>query len=271
MHELFLSASVESEDVPRALRILQGYCGMIPQPFIRRRLIFEGPRSRNNLKGLDPSFLKQQPPSKQSWWKNLNDQLIRQSYILTLIYDVERSQFGQPAKEVGSEEGRPGLLPCDEVPGTLRWTDLPDPANAAIVNSRMFIAIENEKSLCKLLQVSNHRFMREVIQECHRAVHKNTVFTLSRYLEIPPEFQEVDDNSRPKVNDRLPPFELLEPFDAEDKWILTASVEVQNGNDPDHMKSAMAELSGAQEDFRGCFALKAADRHTFDTKVKVQA
>ncbi|KAB8288864.1 hypothetical protein EYC80_010767 [Monilinia laxa] len=271
MHELFLSASVENEDVSRALRILQGYCGMIPQQFIRRRLVFEGPRSRNNLKGLDPSFLKQQPPNKLFWWKNLNDQLIRQSYILTLIYDVDRNQFGQPAKEIGSEEDGRGLLPCDEVPGTLRWTDLPDPANAAIVNSRMFIAIENEKSLCKLLQASNHRFTREVIQECHRTVHNNIVFTLSRYFEIPPVFQEVDDNSRPKVNSRLPPFELLEPFDAEDKWILTASVEVQNGNDPDHMKIAMAELSGAQEDFKGCFALKAADRHTFDTKVKVQA
>ncbi|ESZ97092.1 hypothetical protein SBOR_2522 [Sclerotinia borealis F-4128] len=249
MHELFLSASVDSEDVSRALRLLQGYCGMIPQHFIRRRLVFEGPRSRNNLKGLDPSFLKQQSPNKQFWWKNLNDQLIRQSYVLTLIYDVDRSQFGQPEKQVGSEEGKLGLLPCDEVPGTLRWTDLPDPANAAIVNSRVFIAIENERSLCKLLQASSHR----------------------RYFEIPPEFQEVDGNSRPKVNTRLPPFELLEPFDTEDKWILTASVEVQNGNDPDHMKSAMAELSGAQEEFRGCFALKAADRHTFDTKVKAQS
>lgn len=107
MHELFLSASVESEDVSRALRILQGYCGMIPQHLIRRRLVFEGPRSRNNLKGLDPSFLKQQPPNKQFWWKNLNDQLIRQSYVLTTIYDVDESQFGQPAKEIDSEDDRP--------------------------------------------------------------------------------------------------------------------------------------------------------------------
>ncbi|KAM0132832.1 hypothetical protein ACHAP3_005647 [Botrytis cinerea] len=249
MHELFLSASVDSEDVSHSLRVLQGYCGMIPQHSIRRRLVFEGPRSRNNLKGLDPSFLKAQPPNKQFWWKSLNEQLIRQSYVLTLIYDVDKSQFGQPAKELDGGEGQPGLLPCDEVPGTIRWTDLPDPANAAVVNSRMFIAIDNEKSLCRLLQASSHR----------------------RYFEIPSEFQEVDSSSRPKVNSRLPPFELLEPFDAEDKWILTASIEVQNGADPDHMKSAMAELSGAQEEFKGCFALKAADRHTFDTKVKVQA
>ncbi|KAF5869353.1 putative mediator of rna polymerase ii transcription subunit 18 protein [Botrytis fragariae] len=271
MHELFLSASVDSEDVSHSLRVLQGYCGMIPQHFIRRRLVFEGPRSRNNLKGLDPSFLKAQPPNKQFWWKSLNEQLIRQSYVLTLIYDVDKSQFGQPAKELDGGEGQPGLLPCDEVPGTLRWTDLPDPANAAVVNSRMFIAIDNEKSLSRLLQASSHRFTREIIQESHRTVHNNTVFTLSRYFEIPSEFQEVDSTSRPKVNSRLPPFELLEPFDADDKWILTASIEVQNGADPDHMKSAMAELSAAQEEFKGCFALKAADRHTFDTKVKVQA
>lgn len=96
------------------------------------------------------------------------------------------------------------------------------------------------------------------------------MFTLSRYFEIPPEFQEVDGNARVKVNTSLPPFGQLEPFDAGDKWILTASVEVQNGNDPDHMKSAVSELMGAQEEFKGCFALRPADRHIFETKVKVQ-
>lgn len=114
------------------------------------------------------------------------------------------------------------------------------------------------------------RFIREIIQECHRTVHNNIVFTLSRYFEIPPEFQEVDGNARVKVNTSLPPFGQLEPFDAGDKWILTASVEVQNGNDPDHMKSAVSELMGAQEEFKGCFALRPADRHIFETKVKVQ-
>ncbi|KAM3076224.1 hypothetical protein ACMFMG_006269 [Clarireedia jacksonii] len=268
MHEIFLSATVESEDVSRAVRILQGYCGMIPQELIRRRLIFEGPRSRT-VKGLDASFVKQQPPNKLPLWKFLNDQLVRQSYILTLIYDVERSQFGLPKQETEGEEGNVGSCPLDDVPGTLRWNDLPDPSNATIVNSRSVITIADEKLLCKVLQASGQRFTREVIQECYQLVHNNVVFTLNRFLEIPPEFQEVDSNSRPKINSKLPPFESLEPFDAADKWILIASVEVANGNDPDLMKRGMEELMTAKEDFKGCFALKAADRHTFDTKVKV--
>lgn len=64
-----------------------------------------------------------------------------------------------------------GLLPCDEVPGTIRWTDLPDPANAAVVNSRMFIAIDNEKSLCRLLQASSHRYVEITTNQSSTAIN----------------------------------------------------------------------------------------------------
>lgn len=101
MHELFLSTQVANEDLQRALRILQGYCGMKPVTFLRRRLIWEGPRMRNGLKGIDAGFLKRQ---SQPIWRSLHEQLIRQSYIITLLYDVKREQFGEGEK-AGVQEG----------------------------------------------------------------------------------------------------------------------------------------------------------------------
>ena len=102
MHELFLTAQVSGDDLQRSLRILQGYCGMSPVSLLRRRLIWEGPKSRN-LKGIDPTFIKKQG-LKQQLWRNLHEQLIRQSYIITLVYDVDRSHFGQlEGGNVGAE------------------------------------------------------------------------------------------------------------------------------------------------------------------------
>jgi mediator of RNA polymerase II transcription subunit 18 len=105
MHELFLTAQVSGDDLQRSLRVLQGYCGMKPVSLLRRRLIWEGPKSRS-LKGIDPAFVKKQGP-KQPLWRSLHEQLIRQSYIITLVYDVDRSHFGQlEGGNVGAESSR---------------------------------------------------------------------------------------------------------------------------------------------------------------------
>ena len=106
MHELFLTASVSNEDLDRSLRILQGYCSMKPVFWLRRKLIWEGPRSRQ-LKGIDPAFITRQGP-KMAFWRSLHEQLTRQSYVITLIYDVDRDSFGK-----GEESIDPGTEGSD--------------------------------------------------------------------------------------------------------------------------------------------------------------
>lgn len=98
MHELFLTTHVGNDDLQRALRILQGYCAMSPGNIVRRRLTFEGPRTRTP-KGIDPGFITKQPQPKIPQWRGLSEQLARQSYVLTLVYDVDREQFGQPSTQ----------------------------------------------------------------------------------------------------------------------------------------------------------------------------
>jgi mediator of RNA polymerase II transcription subunit 18 len=98
MHELFLTTQVANDDVQKALRILQGYCAMSPVNILRRRMTFEGPRTKNP-KGIDPAFITKQPPPKVPQWRGLSEQLARQSYVLTLVYDVDRDQFGQDSSQ----------------------------------------------------------------------------------------------------------------------------------------------------------------------------
>jgi mediator of RNA polymerase II transcription subunit 18 len=93
-HELFITAIVENEDFETTLRILQGYCAMGPTNVLTRKLTWEGPRTRNPT-GIDPKFIKAQPPLKVPQWNGLSAQLSRQSYTMHLLYEVDRQSFGK--------------------------------------------------------------------------------------------------------------------------------------------------------------------------------
>lgn len=73
---------------------------------------------------------------------------------------------------------------------------------------------------------------------------------------------------KPTVNKTIPAFETLSPFDSENKWIMTASLQVLAANDLEHMQKGTDELMKIKTDFEGCFDLQFKDRHIFDTRVK---
>lgn len=106
MQELFLSAYVANDQRVNSAQVLNGYCGMSPVYFLRRRLLWEGSRDRT-MGGIDSRFIAQQPPAKAQLWRGLHEQLVRQPYILTLLYDVKHSDFAVPALVGG--ENRPAL------------------------------------------------------------------------------------------------------------------------------------------------------------------
>lgn len=117
--------------------------------------------------------------------------------------------------------------------------------------------------------MTHYRFTKESIVETHRFIHSEIVFRVTRYLEVPLNIQGANSASQHKVSEQLPPFESLVPFDAEDKWLLTATIEVSNGSDQELMKNAVGELTTVKDELTGCFDLKTVDRFALDTKVKV--
>ena len=68
---------------------------MQPTHIIQRRLMFAGP-NRAPLSGIDLKPFSQRRPEELQPWKALSEQLMRQSYIITLLYETKPSQFGQP-------------------------------------------------------------------------------------------------------------------------------------------------------------------------------
>ncbi|KAL2073194.1 hypothetical protein VTL71DRAFT_10518 [Oculimacula yallundae] len=264
-HELFLTAIVANEDLETTLKILQGYCAMSPINVLTRKLTWEGPRTRTPS-GIDPRFLKNQPAKNVPEWTGLSAQLARQSYILHLLYEVDRQTFGKAADEsTPLSQYNAAVSPLDRRPGILRWNDLPDPteitklSNTRLsdlgatrpVNSRLMFSIEN-LGLCSLMNIIKHKFIGEVIQESNRFVHGDVVFELTRYLQLPVNESEGPSYSRSE----LPAFDTLTPFDSENKWILTAFTVVTKGDDPDQMKKGIDQLVAIKGDFEGCFDFK---------------
>jgi|SRR5271156_770215 len=92
MHELFTSAAVPQTLLDEALKILQGLCAMTPIRHLERLLIFEGPKAPPLL-GMRGAQLQNQNSANASLWKELHEQLVRQSYYITISYDIDEAQF----------------------------------------------------------------------------------------------------------------------------------------------------------------------------------
>ncbi len=83
---------------------------------------------------------------------------------------------------------------------------------------------------------------------------------------LPPK----EDETLPSVRKKLPPFESLDSFDGEGKWILTVSVWVVDGQERAQMQKGTEELMVVKEELEGVFDLKTYDRHAFDTRVSFE-
>lgn len=70
------------------------------------------------------------------------------------------------------------------------------------------------------------------------------------------------------MSSTLPPYEALVPVDGENKWILTAKVELTNGNDQELVRRGTEELLALKVELEGLFDFQVKDRLIFDTRVR---
>lgn len=102
MHELFIVAIVPEKKVKGMLMILQGLCAMMPTRQLEWRFVFEGPKSAP-LHGIGSNQIQTRKPANLLLWKELHDQLVRQSYYLPVIYNVDESMFGRDPAAGGED------------------------------------------------------------------------------------------------------------------------------------------------------------------------
>ncbi|KAJ0124766.1 rna polymerase ii mediator complex subunit [Diaporthe amygdali] len=281
MYELFLTAFINDVDFDNARSILSSYCWSDPSSRIYRVFHFAGPAQpralakRNNINGIRPApdpfmfglpgaepLQAQMGPYIDQGWKELSDIVKKQSYIVTVRYEVSKtSDFGGtgPHKQLTT------------TPGALFWTEIPDPASVAggqsLVMQRKKIEIWDQLNLPTVLNENDFRFKAQLVEETHDIYHRDDPlleFSLVRHYTPPASFQG-------PASGPLPAFEELDKVDSAGKWTLWVRYHVHDDSAPEKIKAARDALLKARDDLAPCgFDFKVLDRKVFDTQLMLQ-
>ncbi|KAI1471296.1 mediator complex, subunit Med18 [Daldinia caldariorum] len=254
MKELFLTASVKDSDFAMACAVLQGLTWMKARHAVHRILFFHGqpqPRPLKVTRAFQQSRFIQ-------LWKDLSIQLSRCSYVIQLAYEV------LPDRDFGKETN----TDFNSLPGTLRWTDLPDPLRDTPVTQRKKIEIPDQGNLPTALTDNGIQYKNEMIQESYSFVRENVEFVFSRYYRLPLSDEELGNKPEGRPRAALPPWADLRPVDPAQKWVLNVKLNVMEDSQPEKVKKANGELLAVKAELEKIFDFKAVDRRVFDTRIE---
>jgi mediator of RNA polymerase II transcription subunit 18, fungi type len=173
MYELFLTALIQDEDLEAACSVLEGFCGMRPWETVHRVLYFQGPpkpAGMNNQTSIDKRSLRK---DTLMLWKDLHQNLNRQSFILQARYDLQnfKAWSGGDASavnadaSVGKDPAATAAPPAassdlNAIPGILRWTDFPDPPHGRPnITQRKKVELWEQKNLVAIMRDNNHQYV----------------------------------------------------------------------------------------------------------------
>ncbi|KAE9581393.1 Mediator of RNA polymerase II transcription subunit 18 [Colletotrichum fructicola] len=255
MYELFLTTLVDDDDIQAACAVLGGLCAMPAWQSLHRVLYFKGPAKPGGISNQN-SIVKTPRKDIQMLWKDLHQQLSRQSYILQARYEVFKDKdFGPTAPEVD----------FNTRPGTLRWTDFPDPPQGgrSTVTQRKKTEIWDQRNLPAVMKDNNYLFKSEAIEETYQFFRDEVEFCLSRHYIL-----QMNGGGAPLTH--LAPWENLSPADPGRRWMFLIKVHVHQDNKPDEILKAHEHLATIRRELEGVFDFKQFDRRIHDTRVAVE-
>lgn len=118
------------------------------------------------------------------------------------------------------------------------------------------------KACISLTQPRHHS---ESLREIYNFYRDNVTFTLSRDLQRKQQNGVMEaEGGVPQASSDLRDYV---PFDAENKWVLKASVEVMDEKEGPLMQRGIEELLKVQSDLAGLYDFSILDRAVLDTRV----
>lgn len=280
MYEIFLTAFVEDKDYDAACSVIGGLCAMKPWESIHRILYFQGPGRPTGLSN-QSSIEKPIRKTVAPLWKELHQNLSRQSFVLQARYDVLKERDMGP-------EGKP--MELKTTPGILRWADFPDPPTSKThLTQRKMVELWEQRDIPSILKDNHYqyvfdaqlmytseqantenRYKGEAIEEIQRFYRDEVEFSFTRqYL-----YKGMDEYNTMEARqseatplDSLPSWESLTPLDQQRRWILQVTVHVAQDNKPDEIRAAQDRLMSIRSELDGIFDFKVIDRKVHDTRV----
>ncbi|ODA77416.1 hypothetical protein RJ55_07045 [Drechmeria coniospora] len=249
MYQLFLTATVEEGDFQAACAVLGGFCAMAPWQTVDRVLYFQGPPRPTGMSNQN-SIEKPMRKDVAFLYKDLHQNLSRQSFILQARYDVSKDRHMGPQAEP---------LDLETSAGILRWNDFPDPPRG--------IPLLMQRKLVEL-------FKTEIIEEVYRFFRDDVEFCFTRQFFLKPieEYTPLEGRQQAQAKPlaTLPSWDALTPVDMQNRWMLQVKVHVLQDNKPDEIRKAQEQLVSIRGELDGVFDFKAIDRRVHDTRVAMQ-
>ncbi|CVK92135.1 uncharacterized protein FMAN_07108 [Fusarium mangiferae] len=264
MHEIFLTALIEDKDFTSACAVLGGLTNMDPWQSIQRVLYFQGPQRPTGISN-QSSIEKPIRNNNGFLWKELHQNLTRQSFILQTRYDVLKD------RDMGANASPMDL---DATQGILRWTDFPDPPRGQpLLTQRKKVELWDQKKLPSVMRDNNHIFKTETIEEVYRFYRDDIEFCLTRHYFLQPlehytPMESKQQSTIPMAS--LPPWESLTPVDQQKRWFLQVKAHVVQDNKPDEIRKAQDQLLSVRRELDGVFEFRGIDRKVHDTRVMQQ-
>ncbi|RMJ12218.1 hypothetical protein BHE90_000539 [Fusarium euwallaceae] len=261
MYEVFLTAIVDDSSFSAACAVLSGLCGMRPWQNFQRVLYFHGPPRAG---GMTNQANMDKPMRKDLvyLWKEISQNLLRQSYVIQARYDVPKDPQAAPMDLLAT-------------PGMLRWTDFPEPPHGRpMLTQRKKIEIWEQRNLPLVLRDNNYQFKTEIMEEVHRFYRDDVEFCLFRSYFLHPQHRYVSAESKTEQFlplDSLPPLDSLVPIDMEKRWFLHVKTHVMSDNKPDDLRKAQDQLLAIRAELEGVFDFRSIDRKVYDTRIAQQA
>ncbi|CAF3615900.1 hypothetical protein SNK03_003890 [Fusarium graminearum] len=266
MHEIFLTALIEDKDFAGACSVLGGLTNMDPWESIQRVLYFQGPPRPMGI--FNQSSIKKpiSPPNTGFLWKELHQNLTRQSFILQTRYDVLKD------RDMGTNAP---AMDLDATQGVLKWTDFPDPPRGQpLLTQRKKVELWEQKMLPSLMRDNNHTFKTETIEEMYRFYRDEIEFCLVRYYFLHPIENYVPMETKQQQSmplGSLPSFDSLTPVDQQKRWFLHVRAHVVQDNKPEELRKVQEQLLAVRKELEGVFDFRGIDRKVHDTRVMQQA
>ncbi|KYK54291.1 uncharacterized protein DCS_06248 [Drechmeria coniospora] len=274
MYQLFLTATVEEGDFQAACAVLGGFCAMAPWQTVDRVLYFQGPPRPTGMSNQN-SIEKPMRKDVAFLYKDLHQNLSRQSFILQARYDVSKDRHMGPQAEP---------LDLETSAGILRWNDFPDPPRGIpLLMQRKLVELWEQKNLPSVMRDNHYRQVppravintsTEIIEEVYRFFRDDVEFCFTRQFFLKPieEYTPLEGRQQAQAKPlaTLPSWDALTPVDMQNRWMLQVKVHVLQDNKPDEIRKAQEQLVSIRGELDGVFDFKAIDRRVHDTRVAMQ-
>jgi mediator of RNA polymerase II transcription subunit 18 len=264
MYELSLTALVEDSDFAAACAVLSGVCAMPPWETRNRVLYFQGPPRASGISN-QSSFEKPIRKEVAILWKELHQNLSRQSFVMQARYDILKDRDMGPAA---------APMDLDAAPGILRWADFPDPPHGRpMITQRKKVELWDQRKLPSIMRDNHYQFKTESVEEMYRFFRDEVEFCLTRHYLLKPitEYAPLGRQGQPAVPlSTLPSWKELTSMDLQDRWVLQVKAHVVQDNHPDEIRKAQDQLLAIRTELDGVFNFKSIDRKVHDTRVAQQ-